>query len=120
MGRPRPPPAFATRISTRPHSWTTRATIASTSLMVTDINLDTYGSAARRLNLGDRAVGGHVLGPGLEFLIRAWVQVGHRDLRTQSGEPLRVCTPETTRRARDDRHRAVQLAHHQPPIWFTM
>jgi hypothetical protein len=31
IGRPPPPPAFATRTSTRPHSWTTRATIASTA-----------------------------------------------------------------------------------------
>src|SRR3984957_13736459 len=31
MGLPRPPPAFAIKTSTRPHSWTTRATIAPTA-----------------------------------------------------------------------------------------
>jgi len=39
-------------------------------LVVTDINLDPESSAARSLNLGDGAVGGHVLGFGLEFLVR--------------------------------------------------
>jgi hypothetical protein len=46
------------------------------SLVVTDSDLDADGSTARRLDLSDRAVGGHVLGLGLEFLIRAQVQVG--------------------------------------------
>jgi hypothetical protein len=41
----------------------------------------------------------HILGLGLEFLIRAQVQVNYRDPRGQSGEPLRVGTSETTRRA---------------------
>jgi hypothetical protein len=38
--------------------------------VVTDINLDPESSATRSLNLGDGAVGGHVLGFGLEFLVR--------------------------------------------------
>jgi hypothetical protein len=73
IGRPRPPPAFATRISIRAHSWTTLVTIASTACG-TDIHLDPKSGAARRLNLGDGAV------RGLGLLIRAEVQVGDRDL----------------------------------------
>jgi hypothetical protein len=42
--------------------------------MVTYIDLDPNGSAARRLNLGDGTVGGHVFRFDLEFLIRAQVQ----------------------------------------------
>jgi hypothetical protein len=34
--------------------------------VITDIDLDTR--AARRLDLGDGRVGGHILGPGFEFL----------------------------------------------------
>jgi hypothetical protein len=46
--------------------------------VVTDIDLDPQSGAARCLNLGDGAIGGHVL--GLEFLIRAQVQISDRDL----------------------------------------
>jgi hypothetical protein len=38
-------------------------------LGMTDINLNAQSCAARRLDLGDRAVAGHVLGLELEFLI---------------------------------------------------
>jgi hypothetical protein len=38
-------------------------------LVVADIDLDPQSGATRRLNLGDRGVGGHVLRLGLEFLI---------------------------------------------------
>jgi hypothetical protein len=63
-------------------------------LMVTDIDLDAYGNTARSLDLGDGGVRRHVLGLGLEFLIRAQVEVGDRDLGTPirrgaSREPVR-------------------------------
>jgi len=48
-------------------------------LVVTDINLDPQSGAAGRLDLGDRANGGHVLRFGLEFLIGAQIEVGDRD-----------------------------------------
>jgi hypothetical protein len=50
------------------------------SLVIADIDLDSQSSPARRLDLHDRAVSGHFLGLGLEFLIRVQVQVGDRDL----------------------------------------
>jgi hypothetical protein len=38
-------------------------------LLVTDIDLDSQCDATCPLDLSDRAVGGHVVRPGLEFLI---------------------------------------------------
>src|SRR6516162_10440621 len=66
-------------------------------LVVADINLDPQSGAACGLDLGDRAVGGHILRLGLEFLIRAQVQIGDRDSCAQPGEPLRICPSEATR-----------------------
>ena len=51
------------------------------------------------------------LGLGLEFLIRAQIQVSDRDLRTQSGEALGVSPSETTRRPCDDRNLPVEFSH---------
>src|SRR5262249_20319260 len=59
-------------------------------IVVADIYLDAQGGPACRLNLGDRTRGSHVLRLGLEFLVRSQVQVGHRDLGSQHGEPFRV------------------------------
>jgi hypothetical protein len=66
--------------------------------MVTDIDLDSESDTARSRDLGDGAVGSHVLRLGLELLIRAQVKVGDRDLGPQPGEALRVGTSETSRR----------------------
>jgi hypothetical protein len=38
--------------------------------MVADIDLDAYGSIARLPDLGDRAIGSHILGFGLKFLCK--------------------------------------------------
>jgi hypothetical protein len=62
---PRPPPAFATRTSTRPDD--TRDHCLD-RFVVADIDLDPQSGATRRLNLGDGAVGSYVFGFGLEFL----------------------------------------------------
>src|SRR5260370_35981390 len=119
MGRPRPPPAFAPSPSTRPHVWTTGATIASTASRSQTSN-SFQSNATRGLDLGDGVVGGHVIGLGLELLVGAQIQVGDRDLGPQPGEPLCVSPPETTCCTGNDSHLAVQLAHRQPPIRFTM
>jgi len=85
--------------------------------VITDIDLDPQSGAARCLNLGDRAVAGHVLRLSLEFLIRVQVEVGDRDLGPQSGEPLSVGPSEAAGCAGDDRHFAVQLAHGGSLLW---
>src|SRR5271170_7569559 len=43
--------------------------------LITDIDLDPQSGTARSLDLGDRAVAGHVLRLGLELLMRAQIQV---------------------------------------------
>jgi hypothetical protein len=79
MGRPRPPPAIRDEhIHPTPLLDDPRNHCLD-RLMIPDINLDAHGSATRRLDLADRAVGGHVLGLDLEFLMRVQVQVGDRD-----------------------------------------
>jgi hypothetical protein len=89
-------------------------------LVVGHIDLDPQCGATHRLDLSDGAVAGHVLGLGLEFLIRVQVEVGDCDFGPQPGEPFRVGASETSCRARDDRHLAVQLAHSSPPDSATL
>ena len=48
--------------------------------MIADIDFDPQSGPARSLDLGDRGVGGHVPRLGLEFLVRAQVEVSDRDL----------------------------------------
>jgi hypothetical protein len=79
------------------------------SLVVTDIDLDADGSTARRLDLSDGPVGGHVFGFDLEFLIGVQVKVGDRDFGPQTGEPFCVGSSKTSGRARHDRNLTVQL-----------
>ena len=71
---------------------------------VMDIDLNTDGGAARRLDLHDCAIAAHVLRLGLEFFIRAQIHIGDRDLGPQPGEPLRVGTSETPCCTRYDRN----------------
>jgi hypothetical protein len=83
-------------------------------LVITDIHLDTQRGSTRRLDLGNRALGGHVFRLGLELLVRAQIEVSDGDLGAQPGEPLRVGSTETTRAARYDRNLSVQLPHGGP------
>ena len=68
IGRPRPPPAFATKTSTSTPLVDDPRYHRIDRLLVADIDLDPESSATRRLDLGGGAVGGHVLRLGLEFL----------------------------------------------------
>jgi hypothetical protein len=80
-------------------------------LGIADIDLDAQSCAARSGDLGDRAHSGHILGFGLELLIRPQIEIGDRDLRPQSRQPSRIGAAEPARRAGNDRYLAVELAH---------
>jgi hypothetical protein len=79
--------------------------------VVRHIDLDPHRRAAHRLDLGDRAVGGHILGLSLKLLVRVQVEVGDAHLGTEPGEPLCIGPAETSCGAGHNRHLAIQLVH---------
>lgn len=81
-------------------------------LMVADIELDAQGGAARSFDLGDRALGCHLLGLGLKLFVRFQIEIDDRDFSPQPREAPRICPPEPTRRAGNDRDLAIELFHH--------
>ena len=110
-GRPRPPPALATSTSTRPHSATTRCTIAATAF-------SSQTSTSMPIALPPPAsISATVLSAVIDcasasnssndFRFRSV----DRDLRTQPGDAPRIGAAEPACRAGDDRHLAVKLAH---------
>src|SRR5262249_24980109 len=82
---------------------------------VADIDFKTQRGAARCRDLGNGAVGGHVVRFRLEFLIRAKVEVGAGALRAETREPLRIGPSEAARRSGDEGHHAFELTHAARP-----
>jgi NAD(P)-dependent dehydrogenase (short-subunit alcohol dehydrogenase family) len=62
------------------------------SLVIADIDLDAQSGTARRLDLDDRAIRPHVLGFGLEFLIRVKVEVVDTKASTHDPALLQLVT----------------------------